>query len=93
MANIRFNSAKVNQIASKIDGDVTTLKDNLAKLDTILEEVRAAWSGADATSYYTKAVEKRNGITKVANVLATLPDNLRNIAKVMETAEGDLANR
>lgn len=93
MANIRFNSAKVGQIAGKIDTDITKLNDNLAKLDAILEEVRAAWSGAAATSYYKKAVEKRNGITKVANVLGTLPDNLRNIARVMESAEGDLANR
>ena len=51
MANIRFNSAKVGQIAGNIDTDITKLNDNLAKLDAILEEVRAAWSGAAATSY------------------------------------------
>ena len=93
MANMRFNSSKINQIASKIDGNVATLQENLTKLDAILEEVKTAGSGAAANSFYTKAIEKRTAIVDVAKVLGTLPDNLRSIAKVIDAAEGDLANR
>lgn len=93
MANIKHDATVVNRIASNVDSDIAKIRESLTKLETILEEVKTAWSGADATSYYTKAIEKRNGMVKVVNALDKMPGSIRGIAKMLEQAEGDLAQR
>ena len=93
MAIIKYNSSKVNQSATKIDEDINKLRELISRTDGILEEIKNSWTGSAATSYYNKVLEKRNALVKIADVLATLPDNLRNIATVMESTEGNIANK
>lgn len=81
-----YDTAVIRKCADSAENDIKKIKEGLTNMETILENVKAAWSGAVASSFYNQAVQKKADMVEIIGLLNTLPDEMRKIATTIENA-------
>ena len=92
MANISFNSQKIQQVTASIRRRIERMESNLKKLDNSCNNIQNVWSGTDSQTYVEKVVSKRNDIAKVVTGFKDLANLLDKYAAKMEQNKQDIIN-
>lgn len=92
MANITFNTAKINSVANSLRSRVEKMETSLKKIDNSCNNIQNIWKGSDSQTYVSKVIEKRNEISKIINGFRDLADLLDKYAAKMNQNQQDIIN-
>lgn len=84
MANIKFNSTRVREVANNTKTRVDSINEKLKRMNTLIEQVQTAWQGEDSTAYITKLTTSSKNIETLVKTLEELPGALTKIANEMD---------
>lgn len=92
MGTTTWTTSELKSIASKIQGQCDNMNASMSTIATLLEETKSAWSGADSTSFYTKANESYEGIKIIIQLMDGFPEFLNEVAANYENTESNFTN-
>ncbi|MBQ9833766.1 MAG: WXG100 family type VII secretion target [Bacilli bacterium] len=75
MSTYQYNSSKMRSAASTIRKELTTINENINKMNELCTNVQSSWKDKSSTKYIQKVEEKKNNVVKLVEQL----DNLANV--------------
>lgn len=91
---IKVEDASINHLVAKLSQNVDDLDTEINKMINIVDRIKVAWQGPDATKY-VEAIESKYilGLRELENKLNNYTEHLKNIPEVYETLDDAYATR
>lgn len=87
MATIKYNYSNVQKCAYKVRSAADTIGEQVGRLDSVIAEVQAGWTGAGANEYISFLQNIRKNISDRSQNLHTIADEMLYSASQAEQAD------
>ena len=85
MQPYEYNSSEIRSAASTIRKELTTINENINKMNELCANVQSSWKDKSSAKYIQKVEEKKNNVVKLVEQLDNLANVLDRCANSIDT--------